>query len=66
MMIASTDFVKPNVAGDKNCAECAKTEPAMPAKNAEITNARTFTFVVLIPIDCAAISSSRTDKNARP
>src|SRR5205814_4543956 len=69
MITASNDFMKLNSSGREAVPApswWANSEPATPAKNAANTNADTLYRVVLTPMASAAISFSRTDKNARP
>jgi hypothetical protein len=62
----SKDFRNPNCMGFKYVTKCPYSPPAIPAKNAPVTKATTFTRVELTPIASAAISSSRTAKNDFP
>src|SRR5450830_1716022 len=61
-----TDLVKLKLNGERYPYICAKRLPAIPARTAEIVNARTFIFVTSTPMNSAAVSSSRTDRSARP
>jgi hypothetical protein len=55
-----------NVSGFTKPMMIAYSDPATPAKNAEIPNASVFVSARLIPDETAAISDSRIVRNARP
>ncbi len=54
------------LSGVKNPTSLAKNTPARPEVDAPMANASSLTRVVLTPVACAAISSSRMAAQARP